>query len=139
MKILLAVLLLFVAAVAAMSQVPLNANPAEQARIKPLLENLKKAQEPYTAKRDTLPEAKAVKDARAALETAQFNLTKALEAQNKAAALLPEFDPVKVAEARLLDEIYRILADHKLSSREYQPTFNDKGELAFSRIEPPKP
>lgn len=107
------------------------ATPAEQARVKPLLETLNKVSEPFVAKRNSLPESKAVSDAQAALQ-------KAVDAQTAAAQKLPEFELIKSAEAKLLDEIYKILADHKLSSREYKPTITDKGELAFVKIEQPK-
>lgn len=141
MKVFLLIIAVLFLSIAADAQTPMSAaTAAEQARIKPLLDNLKKVQEPFVAKRDALPESKAVKDAQAAVTAAQANLEKALAAQNKVAIELPEFDSVKVAEAKLLDEAYRILAEHKLSSRDFRPILNDKGELAFVRIEPiPKP
>lgn len=109
------------------------AKPEENARLKPLVDALSKANEPLLAKRSSLPEAKAVSDAQAALQ-------RAIEAQELAVRKLPEFEAVKSAEARLLDEIYKIMADHRLSSREYRPSISDKGELAFVKIEqPPKP
>lgn len=121
-------------------QIPTPAKPEENARLKPLLDSLNKVQAPFIAKRNTLPESKSVTDAQKVVADAQIVLQKAIEARDLAAQKLPEFDVVKSSEARLLDEIYKILADHKLSSREYRPTITDKGELAFVKIEqPPKP
>jgi hypothetical protein len=105
---------------------PITITSAEQAHVKPLLIDLAKVRDTWTTKRDTLPETKAVADARTALQ-------KALDAQDSAARKLPEFDSLKTAEARVLDEIYRLMAEHKLSSREYEPVITDKGELAFVR------
>lgn len=135
MRTLVFAIFVIVMGTVALAQTPTTtpATATEQARVKPLIDTWKKAQEPFIAKRDALPESKAVKDAQAALAAAQVNLDKALEARAKVEVTLPEFDPVKVAEARLLDELYRILADRKLSSRDFRPTLNDKGELAFVR------
>lgn len=128
--LLLTVILVF--SITGSAQTP--AKPEENARLKPLVDALSKANEPLLAKRNTLPESKAVADAQAALQ-------KATEAQALAVQKLPEFEAVKSAEARLLDEVYKIMADHRLSSREYRPSLNDKGELAFVKIEslPPSP
>lgn len=120
-----------------------SAKPEENARIKPLVAEMTKALETFNAKRDKLPEAKALDAAKAAydkaLETAKVTYDKALEALNKAAESFPEREAVKAAEAKVLDEIYRIQAAHNLSSREYKPVINEKGELAFAKIEPAKP
>lgn len=120
-----------VSAVTAMAQ-QIPATSEENARIKPLIEIMNKANEPLFAKRSALPESKAVSDARTALQ-------KAIDAEAVAVQKLPEFEAVKSAEAKVLDELYRILASHKLSSREYRPTISDKGEVAFVKTEPIKP
>lgn len=129
--LLLTIVAAFALTVAAQAPNTITVKPEDQARIKPLVEVMNKAQEPLIAKRSSLPESKAVTDAQALLQ-------KATDAQTAALQKLPEFKQVQVAEAKLLDEIYRILAEYKLSSRDYKPTINDKGELAFVRIEPPK-
>lgn len=108
-----------------------SVKPEEQAKLKPLIEALNKANDTFTAKRDAMPETKAVAEAQAVLQ-------KAVSTQQAAMQKLPEYEPVKVAEAKLLDQIYQVMADHKLSSREYRPVLTDKGELAFTRIEQPK-
>lgn len=111
---------------------PIIAKPEEQARIKPIITDLKKADQARMAKVATLPEAQAVRDAEAAL-------TKAREALEKAAANLPETIAWKESWAKMLDVTYDIQAKHGLSSREYQPSFNEKDELTFVRSTPPKP
>ena len=110
------------------AQTPATVKPEEQARVKPLVEALNKANEPLLAKRASLPESKVVSDAQAALQ-------KAVDAQMAAVQKLPEFEAVKSAETKLLDEVYRIMANHGLSSREFRPAFTDKGELTFARTE----
>lgn len=115
----------------AIAQGPPVAKPDENARIKPLVTAETQAREALNAKIATLPEAKAYKDAEDALK-------RAAEALNKAAGQLPEDQAWKQAQARVLDEAYRIQAAHGLSSREYRPELNDKGELVFARATPPK-
>lgn len=110
---------------------PSIANPADQARIKPLVEAETKAREALLAKTATLPESTAVKAAKEAYDKALANL-------NAAAEKLPEHQAWKESGARALDEAYRILAENKLSSREYRPELNAKGELVFIKIEAPK-
>jgi len=110
-----------------------TAKPEEQSRIKPLIAAETKAREELNKKIATLPEAKAYKDAQEALN-------KAAEALNKAAENLPENIAWKSAGAATLDMAYKIQADHALSSREYKPALNEKGDLAFVKIEQsPKP
>lgn len=131
-RVLLLVTLLAFSTVAS-AQNPINsAKPEENARIKPLVAEMTKALETFNAKRDKLPEAKALDAAKAAYD-------KALETLNKAVESIPEREAVKAAEAKVLDEIYRIQAAHNLSSREFKPVINEKGELAFAKIEPAKP
>lgn len=107
------------------------APPAEQARIKPLVEAETKAREALLAKTSTLPESAKVKAAKEAYD-------KALTELNAAAEKLPEHDAWKQAGAKALDEAYRILAEQKLSSREYRPELNQAGQLVFTKITPPK-
>lgn len=111
--------------------VPSVAPPADQARIKPLVEAETKAREALLAKTATLPESAAVKAAKEAYDKALANL-------NTAAEKLPEHSTWKNAGAAALDEAYRILAANKLSSREYRPELNPKGELVFTKIAPPQ-
>lgn len=120
-------------AVMVSAQNPINsAKPEENARIKPLVAEMTKSLDAFNAKREKMPEAKTLNAAKVAYD-------KALEALNKAMESMPEREAVKTAEAKVLDEAYRILAAHNLSSREYRPVLNDKGELAFAKIDPPKP
>lgn len=133
MKLLASLAVMLLLAVAAFAQ---TVKPEEQARIKPLLEEMKKAQEPFIAKRKTLPEEKAVADAQAAFDAAQTKLNAAILERNKASEVLPEYKTLQAAENKFLDEVYRILASHNLSSREWRPTINEKGELALVKIQP---
>ncbi len=108
------------------------AKPEENAQLKPLVTELTSAQEALNAKLVQSPEAKAVNDAKAAYD-------KAVEALNKSREKLPEFQKALTAEAKVLDFMYQVQAAHGLSSREFRPVLNDKGELAFVRSDPPKP
>lgn len=126
----LTLLMLFVATASAQNSiVPISAE--EQARIKPLVAAENKAREALNAKIATLPESKAYSDAQEALK-------KAADALNKAADLLPESSALKLAAAAAWDEAYRIQASHQLSSREYQPELNEKGELVIVKKPPVK-
>jgi hypothetical protein len=107
------------------------ATTAEQARIKPLIAAETKARETLNTKIATLPEAKAYNEARDALN-------KAAEALNKAAEGLPENAAWKEASAKVLDEAYKIQATHGLSSREFKPELDAKGDLVFTKLIPPK-
>lgn len=104
--------------------------PEEQARMKPLIAAETKARESLNARVASLPEAKAYNAAKEAL-------TKAVEALNKATEALPENDAWKQAGAKVLDEAYRILAAHALSSREFKPELNAQGDLVFTKVVPP--
>lgn len=127
--LLLTTILLF--NISAWAQTP--AKPEENARLKPMVAELTSAQEALNAKLVQTPEAKAVNDAKAAYD-------KAVAALDEARKKLPEFQKALSAEAKVLDEMYRIQAAHSLSSREYRPILSEKGELAFVKIEaPPKP
>jgi hypothetical protein len=108
------------------------AKPEEQARIKLLIEAETKAREALNTKVATLPEAQAVRDAQAALEKANAALQKAADA-------LPESQAWREAGAKVLDEAYRIQAAHGLSSREFKPELDAKGNLVFAKTVPPKP
>lgn len=130
----LIVVTLLVLATAVLAQsptTPVIASPNDQARIKPLVQAETEARKALNAKIATLPESKAYKDAEEALK-------KAGDALNKAAESLPENAAWKSAGAKVLDEAYRIQAAHSLSSREYRPELNDKGDLVFARIALPK-
>lgn len=117
--------------VGASAQTP--AKPEENARLKPLVAEMTKAQEVLTAKTIALPEAKAVDAAKAAYD-------KAITALNEARKKLPEYQAALDAEGQVLRFMYQVQAQHALSSLEYKPTLNEKGELAFVKIEqPPKP
>jgi len=125
-------LILMVLAVAVISltttglaqQQQILAKPDEQAQVKPLIDELKKADQARVAKLATLPEAQAVRDAEAALN-------KAREALDKAAGNLPETAAWKDVYTRLRITSYRLQAKHGLSSLEYEPRITEKGELAF--------
>lgn len=133
MRLIYVFTLLVLFTVPILAQNPLTvAKPEESARMKPLIEELTKAQKALLAKQVQLPEAKAVNDAKAVYD-------KALEALDKAAEKMPEREAVKAAEAKALDEAYRILAAHNLSSREYKPEIGPKGDLVFAKIAPVKP
>jgi uncharacterized protein YhaN len=123
------ILLIIALSVTATAQTP--AKPEQNAKLKPLVAEMTKAQEALNAKLIQLPEAKAVQDAKAAYD-------KAVAALNIAAEKLPEREMVKTAEARVLDFMYRVQAEHALSSREYKPIISANGELAFVKIGPPK-
>lgn len=107
--------------------------PEEQARVKPLIAEYTKAQEALNAKIDQMPEAKTVREAQAALEKAITALKKASES-----APFPERDAAKTAEAKVVREFHRILADHRLSSLEYRPMLDDKREMVIVKVEQPK-
>lgn len=126
----LAVVLMF-GAITAFAQTP--AKPEENAKLKPMVAELTSAQESLNAKLVQTPEAKAVNDAKAIYD-------KAVAALDEARKKLPEFQKALTAEAKVLDEMYRVMATHGLSSREYRPVLSEKSELAFVKIEqPPKP
>lgn len=110
---------------------PRAAGPADQARIRPLVDAETKAREALLAKTATLPESAAVKAAKDAYD-------KALADLNKATEKLPEHQAWKAAGAKALVEAHRILAEHKLSSLEYRPELNAKGELVFTKVSPPQ-
>lgn len=123
--------LLALAAVSTFAQNSITtAKPEENARMKPLIAAENKAREALTAKLATLPESKAYNEAKQALD-------KAAEALNKAADSLPESSALKLAAAAAWDEAFRILAAHQLSSREYKPELDAKGDLIFTKL-PPK-
>jgi len=127
----IAVVVVLVVTGVAAAQTPVSAKPEENARLKPLVAAETKFREALNAKIATLPEAKAVNDAKEA-----YN--KALEALNKAAENLPENAAWREAGAKVLDEAYRIQAAHNLSSREFKPELNSAGDLVFSKMVPPK-
>ena len=129
--LLLAVVIFVYAGLALAQTSAIPAQPAQQAKVKPLYDELQKADKARVAKLAALSEAQAVRDA----ETA---LTKAREALDKAAGSLPETIAWRETYAKLLDESYRAMAAQSLSSREYQPQFTEKGELTFARWTPPK-
>jgi len=132
--------------------------PEEQTRMKPLIEAETKAREALNAKIATMPEAKAFQSAQDELKKATdaFNLSvdkldtpeakalraardsfqKALEALNRSAEKLPENSAWKEAGAKSLDLAYQIMAEHKLSSREYKPELNAQGDLVFAKVLP---
>jgi hypothetical protein len=111
----------------ALAQAPLIATSEQQQRIKPLVDAETKARTALNAKIATLPEAKAYKDAEEALK-------KAGDALNKVAEALPENAAWKSASAKTLDEAYKILAEQRLSSREYRPELDQGGQLVFAKI-----
>lgn len=127
------VLLIAAGAIVAVAQntVPTSASTADQARIKPYVDAETKAREALLAKTSSLPESAKVKAAKEAYDKAVAEL-------NTAAEKLPEHEAWKLAGAKALDEAYRILADNKLSSREYRPELNSEGKLVFARITPPR-
>lgn len=114
------VALAFLSTTAAQVTAPMIAKPEDQAVIKPLVVAEKKAREELNAKVAALPEAEALK--------------KAQDALNKAVEALPENKAWKEAGAKTLDTAYKLLAKYQLSSREYRPELNDKGDLVFSPI-----
>jgi len=100
---------------------PMIAKPEDQAVIKPLVAAEKKAKETLDAKVAALPEAEA--------------LRRAQEAFNKAVEKLPEDAAWKEAGAQTIRAAYKLQAKYQLSSLEYEPKLNDRGDLVFS----PKP
>lgn len=105
--------------------------PEEQLKVKPLIAAETKAREVLNTKIAALPEAKAYREAEEALK-------KAGEVLNAAADKLPETSAWRLASAQTLDEVYRIMAAHSLSSREFKPELDPKGDLVFTKIPPPK-
>jgi hypothetical protein len=119
-RLLVIALTLVVGGIALAQTLPMVAKPEDQAVIKPLVTAETKAREALNAKIATLPEAKALKDAQDAL--------------NKAAESLPENQAWRQASAQTLDTAYKLQAKYQLSSREFKPALNDKGELVFEKI-----
>lgn len=165
LQVILVICLVVVASVAVIAQTPTSSlTPAEQARIKPLVAEETKAREALNAKIATLPEAKTFQSAQDAvkkadealakiiptlkikeavdLQAARDALQKALDDLNKAVEKLPENAAWKEAGAKSLDLAYQIMAEHKLSSREFKPELNPQGDLVFTKlasVTPPKP
>lgn len=110
----------------AQSTTPMIASPVEQARMKSLVTVETKAREMMLAKSATLPESAAVKAAKDAYDKAVASLEKA----NRG---LPEHAEWLKANAAMVGAAYQIMADNKLSSMEYKPELNDKGELVFTK------
>lgn len=108
----------------ALAQTPMLATTAEQEKIRPLVTAETKAREAVLAKSASLPESRAVADAKAAYDKAVADLDKAQKA-------LPEHAEWTKANAAVVALAYQIMADHKLSSINYWPKLNDKGELMF--------
>lgn len=105
---------------------PMIASPAEQGRMKPLVAAETKAREAVLAKSATLPESAAVKAAKEAYD-------KAVKDFDTATRNLPEHAEWLKTNAAVVTTAFQIMADHKLSSLEYKPELNDKGELVFSK------
>lgn len=114
---------------AATTQAPMVAKAEDQAVIKPLVDAEKKAREALNAKIATLPESKRYQEAEKALKDAAERL-------NAAAEKLPENKAWKDAGAKTLDTAYRLQAKYQLSSREYRPELDDKGDLVFAKFAP---
>lgn len=112
---------------AAMTQAPMIAKIEDQAVIKPLVDAEKKAREALNGKIATLPESKRYQEAEKALKDAAERL-------NAAAEKLPENKAWKDAGAKTLDMAYRLQAKYQLSSREYRPELDDKGDLVFAKF-----
>lgn len=66
------------------------------------------------------------------LVDAEVKAKEALDAKIRA---LPEYDAWKLAAAKSLDTAYKLQAKYQLSSREYEPKLNEKGELTFVKLE----
>lgn len=64
---------------------------------------------------------------------------KAANALNAAISQLPEAKAYNAARNNSLDAQFRIMAKHGLSSREYKPELDAKGDLVFVKIVSPKP
>jgi methionyl-tRNA synthetase len=112
---------LVVGAAAIFAQRALNAaTPKDNDRIQPFVAAEKKALEAFNKKVESLPETKALRDAQAAY--------------NKAVEGLPENAEWKKAGGATLDMAYKIMAEKGLSSREYRPQLNAKGDLEFVPI-----
>lgn len=121
---LLIVIALSVMTMTGLAQAPLIADPAEQAKMKPLIAAETKAREQVLAKSATLPESAAVKAAKDAYD-------KAVADFDKATRSLPEHAAWLKANAAVVSTAYQIMADHKLSSMDYKPELSPKGELVF--------
>ena len=160
MKLAIGLILIASGVVAAQALSFVVAKPEDQAVIKPLIAASRDATRARNAKAEKLPEAKtvataqtalttaalklpetkAVADARALFETAAAKLpeAKALRdaqaALEAAAAKIPEDQTLKQANAALLDAAFKAMARHQLSSRDYMPQINEKGELVFTKI-----
>ena len=119
-RLLVIALVLIVSGIALAQTFPMTAKPEDQAIMKPLVAAEKKAREALNAKIAALPEAKALKDAQDAL--------------NKAAENLPENQAWTQAAAASLDTAYKLQAKYQLSSREFKPALDDKGNLVFEKI-----
>lgn len=131
LTLIFAIFVIALGTVALAQTTPMVAKPEDQQIIKPLVEAEKKARENLNAKIATLPESKAYQDAEKALKEAGEKL-------NAAAEKLPENAVWKEAGAKTLDTAYRLQAKYQLSSREYRPELNDKGDLQFAKFTPPK-
>lgn len=131
LTLLFAVFVIALGTVALAQTTPMIAKPEDQAVIKPLVEAEKKARANLNAKIATLPESKAYQEAEKALKEAGDKL-------NAAAEKLPENQAWKEAGAKTLDAAYKLQAKYQLSSREYRPELNDKGDLQFAKLTPPK-
>jgi len=127
MKRIITLIVLVLVVTPVLAQAPMIATSEQQQRIKPLVEAETKAREALNAKIATLPQAKAYKEAEEALKRAG-------DALNKAAETLPENGAWKLASAHTLDEAYKILAEQRLSSREYRPELDKQGQLVFAKI-----
>lgn len=116
-------------AIMALAQTPMVATSVEQEKIRPLVSAETKAREAVLAKSASLPESKAVADAKVAYDKAVADL-------DKAAKALPEHSEWIKANAAVVGAAYQIMADHKLSSLDYWPKLSEKGELVFTKKPP---
>lgn len=70
----------------------------------------------------------------AEIKTLRETEARAATALNAAIEKLPESAAYNRAKANTLDAAYAAMAKHGLSSRQYEPRINDKGELEFARL-----
>lgn len=118
-----AVILCFAAAANAQTKPSIIAATAEeQKEIKALQAEEKKAIENLNAAIAKLPEIEAYK--------------KALDELNAAIAKLPESKAKEAVSEKVKLRAYRIMVNHQLSSMEYEPKTNQKGELEFHPKKP---
>jgi len=143
MRLVVAVLFLLLGSFVVSAQqsgvVPIAASPQEKAEFKTFQEAETKAITALKTATDKIPESKALAEAQAKFDAIVKNLPeyKALEAAQSAYKVavnrLPEKETFDKANSETWDAAYRLLANRKLSSREYEPGLDASGALEFRK------